>query len=174
MDRCNYSLSDFLPYATNKSGLPGLPLVDVVNLGLSVCEALFVVHLRVQCLHLDVTPGNILLKRAVTTKRGNCEEPEGETYLHYVQISDFGLARRLPRKIPQETTTKQWKPLVEGVAKGTPGYAPLEQMLGRGRRRSDVYSLGATLTYAATGVNPFPGTSADCIRANLQAGTCYS
>lgn len=175
MENCRGSLSLFLPYAIKKSGLQGLSLVDVVNLGLALCSALLLVHDRVQCLHLGVTPANVLLKRTVAKENVTTEEPCGQDELHSVLLSDFGLSRRLrPCKIWLETTAKHWMGPDVANLKGTPGYAPVEQMFGKGRRRSDVYSLGATLIFAATGVHPFPGDSAESIQAKLQSGMRYS
>lgn len=65
-----------------------------------------------------------------------------------VCLIDFGIARQLN---PGEHT----RTVVQGV--GSPGYAPLEQY-GRSStdQRSDLYSLGATLIFALTGVDPPP------------------
>jgi serine/threonine protein kinase len=82
-------------------------------------------------LHRDIKPGNIKIT------------PEGQVFL-----VDFGLAKLVQGN--QTTTT--------GARAMTPGYSPPEQYgTARTDPRSDVYSLGATLYAALTGVIPEDG-----------------
>src|SRR5208337_3321726 len=82
-------------------------------------------------LHRDIKPGNIKIT------------PEGE-----VILVDFGLAKIMQGS--QATTT--------GARAMTPGYSPPEQYgTARTDPRSDVYSLGATLYAALTGIIPEDG-----------------
>jgi serine/threonine protein kinase len=81
-------------------------------------------------LHRDVKPANVLIKHDGTPK-----------------LCDFGLAKSTARKAMME---------VSGII-GTPSYMAPEQILGeRPDETTDVYSLGATLYYMATGAPPFP------------------
>jgi serine/threonine protein kinase len=85
-------------------------------------------------LHRDLKPANILL------------DPSGRA-----RVTDFGLAR-IDRKATLTT---------EGTVVGTPLYLAPELAIGdRATRRSDIYSLGATLYELATGKPPYPGKDA--------------
>src|SRR5262249_19717012 len=82
-----------------------------------------------------IKPGNVLVERR-------------EDGSHKPYIMDFGLAREVEEK--GETRT--------GAIVGTPAYMPPEQARGDVRamdRRSDVYSLGATLYDVIAGRPPF-------------------
>jgi serine/threonine protein kinase/Tol biopolymer transport system component len=106
-----------------------LPEKDVIIIGLMMCDALMYLHnLTPKVIHRDIKPGNIRIT------------PEGN-----VILVDFGLVKVFD--INQQTAT--------GARAMTPGYSPPEQY-GRGPtdERSDIYSLGATLYAALTGMIP--------------------
>lgn len=106
-----------------------LPEKDVIIIGLMICDALMYLHnLSPKVIHRDIKPGNIRIT------------PEGN-----VILVDFGLVKVFD--INQQTAT--------GARAMTPGYSPPEQY-GRGPtdERSDIYSLGATLYAALTGIIP--------------------
>jgi eukaryotic-like serine/threonine-protein kinase len=107
------------------------PLTDteVAVLGLALCEALSYLHSRQpQVVHRDIKPGNVKI-----TPTGN------------ICLVDFGLAKVVEGE--QITTT--------GARAMTPGYSPPEQYgTARTDHRTDIYSLGATLYVALTGVIP--------------------
>lgn len=102
---------------------------EVVLIGASICDALTYMHTRTPTvLHRDIKPGNIKIT------------PGGE-----VLLVDFGLAKIVQGG--QATTT--------GARAMTPGYSPPEQYgTARTDERTDIYSLGATLYAALTGVIP--------------------
>lgn len=102
---------------------------DVVILGAAVCDALSYLHSRQpQIVHRDIKPGNVKIS------------PSGQ-----IILVDFGLAKLIQGG--EATTT--------GARAMTPGYSPPEQYgTARTDHRSDVYSLGATLYVALTGVLP--------------------
>ena len=123
--------------------LPGMSLEEAVNgygpwpppavylLGVSLAEALGAIH-RAGVVHRDLKPSNILLT------------PEGP------RVIDFGIARAADAGTITHT----------GAAVGSPSYMAPEQATGGDTGPpGDVFSLGAVLTYAATGTAPFGGGS---------------
>ncbi|MDI3287802.1 serine/threonine-protein kinase [Polyangium sp. 15x6] len=115
-----------------------LALEQCVYLMKEVCLAVHEAH-RVGMIHRDIKPGNILV-----------EEREDGTKKPYVM--DFGLARQ----IEDEGQTQS------GAVVGTLAFMPPEQARGDVRaldRRSDVYSLGATLYDVIAGRPPFVADS---------------
>ena len=109
-----------------------IPEEDAILIGAAVCDALTYLHSRKPpVLHRDIKPGNIKIT------------PNGQVFL-----VDFGLAKLVQGS--QTTTT--------GARAMTPGYSPPEQYgTARTDPRSDVYSLGATLYAALSGVIPEDG-----------------
>ena len=97
-------------------------------------------------IHRDLKPGNIML-----TGSG---PPEPE-----VKVIDFGLARAIADAEGEMNLTR-------GGFVGTPNFASPEQ-LGSDPvdARSDIYSLGATVWFALTGLVPRPGSTVEEIRA---------
>ncbi|MGW0237590.1 protein kinase domain-containing protein, partial [Streptomyces sp. NPDC002996] len=101
-------------------------------LGRGLAQALTAVH-GVGLVHRDVKPSNVLL---------TLEGP---------RLIDFGIVRATDGTASLTST---------GASVGSPGYMAPEQILGRRvTGAADVFSLGATLAYAATGEAPFPGDS---------------
>ena len=117
----------------------GLSLEQRVVLMRQVAEAVHAAH-QLGLIHRDIKPSNILV-----------EQVEGQGFVPFV--TDFGLARET--SAPQLTQT--------GTITGTPQYMSPEQARGSAAlldRRTDVYSLGATLYELLTGRPPFTGGSA--------------
>ncbi|MEU9111959.1 serine/threonine-protein kinase [Streptomyces sp. NPDC048483] len=110
------------------------PLAEhsVRALGAGLAEALAAVH-ALGLVHRDVKPSNVLLT------------------LDGPVLIDFGIARATAGTASLTST---------GVSVGSPGYMAPEQIVGKGAAgAADVFSLGAVLAYAATGVSPFSGDS---------------
>src|SRR3990172_4211420 len=109
-----------------------LPPDEVIQIGAAMCDALSYLHTRKPLiLHRDLKPGNVKIS------------PDGHIYL-----VDFGLAKVVQGN--QATTT--------GARAMTPGYSPPEQYgTARTDPRTDIYSLGATLYAALTGIIPEDG-----------------
>jgi serine/threonine protein kinase/Tol biopolymer transport system component len=105
---------------------------EAILVGAAMCDALQYLHTRKpSIIHRDLKPGNVRIT------------PDGHIYL-----VDFGLAKLV--KGSQATTT--------GARAMTPGYSPPEQYgTARTDSRTDIYSLGATLYAALTGVIPEDG-----------------
>ncbi len=112
--------------------LTTLPEQETVLIGVSMCDGLGYLHSRhPPIIHRDIKPGNIKIT------------PEGE-----IILVDFGLAKIMSGA--QATTT--------GARAMTPGYSPPEQYgTARTDARTDIYSLGATLYAALTGIIPEDG-----------------
>lgn len=118
-----------------------LPPDQVRRLGLRLAEALGAAH-RAGVLHRDITPRNVLL------------DDRGAPVL-----TDFGLARLQDQRTARSTTLL-----------GTAGYVPPEVLSGqRADPRSDLYSLGAVLHFAATGREAFAAAHPQAaLQAQLQ------
>ncbi|MFE7133621.1 protein kinase [Streptomyces sp. NPDC057638] len=105
----------------------GLLAADVAAIGAALSEGLVAVH-EAGVVHRDLKPSNILLS------------PKGP------RIIDFGIAWATGAS----TLTHV------GTAVGSPGFLAPEQVRGVAvTPATDVFSLGATLAYAATGDSPF-------------------
>ncbi|MGV9243681.1 serine/threonine-protein kinase [Streptomyces sp. NPDC003710] len=104
-----------------------LTAADVAAVGAALSEGLVAVH-EAGVVHRDLKPSNILLS------------PKGP------RIIDFGIAWATGAS----TLTHV------GTAVGSPGFLAPEQVRGAAvTPATDVFSLGATLAYAATGDSPF-------------------
>ncbi len=119
-----------------------LPEDEVISVGAAMCDALSYLHSRKPpILHRDIKPGNVKIS------------PDGHIFL-----VDFGLAKVYQGN--QATTT--------GARAMTPGYSPPEQYgTARTDTRTDIYSLGATLYAALTGIIPEDGLARAMDNAQL-------
>ncbi|CCI14372.1 Serine/threonine kinase [Microcystis aeruginosa PCC 9806] len=105
---------------------------DLEELAKSILGILIYLHgLNPPIIHRDLKPSNILLKDRSGHSIGN------------VYLIDFGSVQTVAQQ-EQATLT----------IVGTYGYMPPEQFGGRTVAASDLYSLGATLIYLATGIHP--------------------
>jgi hypothetical protein len=117
-----------------------MPQEYVARIGAEMLDALQAAHAR-GLQHRDVKPANVFL-----TDSGR------------VVLTDFGIARQEG----QATLTEQ------GLMIGSPGFIAPERLEGDpGGPASDVWSLGATLFMAVTGIPAYDGTAAERIRATL-------
>ena len=114
---------------------------EIKQLAKALLEILRYLHgQQPQVIHRDIKPSNILL----ANRSGNSV---GDVYL-----VDFGSVQTLAARKGSTITVV-----------GTYGYMPPEQFGGRNVPASDIYSLGATLIYLATGRHP-----AELSQGNLQ------
>ena len=113
---------------------------EVLEIAIQITRALTAAAAR-DLIHRDLKPGNIML----TT--------ESE-----VKVIDFGLAKAI-------TDAGGDMDLTHGEFVGTPSFASPEQFeSGPIDARSDIYSLGATLWFALTGLAPHFGKTIEEIR----------
>jgi eukaryotic-like serine/threonine-protein kinase len=104
-----------------------MPVALVVRLAAGLAEGLAAIH-TAGVVHRDLKPANVLLAE------------DGP------RLIDFGISRSM------ETTSLTQT----GMVVGSPGFMSPEQAEGRSvGPPSDVFSLGAVLTFAATGEGPF-------------------
>jgi len=109
----------------------------VVRIGIQCAEVLEYLHAQEDpIIYRDLKPSNLMLT------------PDGR-----VVFIDFGIARQF---MPKEVATRVV----------TAGYSPPEQYFGRQDTRSDIYSLGATLSHLLTGVRPKPLTQSNPLGQN--------
>ncbi|MCX5563386.1 serine/threonine-protein kinase [Streptomyces sp. NBC_00038] len=127
-----YIVSEFVPGPTIQQHVADngpLSSGRLQSLALAVAHALAQVH-RAGVVHRDIKPSNILLS------------PDGP------RIIDFGIAR--DDRLPESPLT------TPGSVLGSPAYMSPEQVKSlRVTSASDVFSLGSTLYFAATGRHPF-------------------
>ena len=124
-----------------------LSIPEKVGIMVDVADALHAAH-QAGLVHRDVKPANILLERA--------EEGRWRPF-----VVDFGIARDLDS---QEVTAS-------GMVLGTPAFSSPEQVRGethRLDRRTDVYSLGATLYWFLTGKSPYEGSYPEIVSGIAQ------
>jgi len=108
-----------------------LPVASVMTLAAGLAEGLEAIH-AAGLVHRDLKPSNVLLAE------------DGP------RVIDFGISRAAEASVLTQT----------GTVMGSPGFMSPEQAQGREvGPPSDVFSLGAVLTFAATGQGPF-GTGA--------------
>ncbi|MFG3439151.1 serine/threonine-protein kinase [Nonomuraea sp. NPDC047897] len=144
-------LVDGRPYLVSEY-VPGPSLQELVRregprrdgalerLAVGTAAALKAIH-RAGIVHRDFKPGNVLIG------------PDGP------QVIDFGIAKTL------ETGT------TGSVLVGTPGYMAPEQIAGEpATAASDMFGWAATMTYAATGREPFPGESIPAVMHRVLTG----
>ena len=115
-----------------------LPEKQVINWGIELCDVLLYLHNMkpAPVIFRNMNPDSIIVSSDGTLK-----------------LIDFGTS-----KIHEE----QKKTL--GIAKSiTPHYSPIEQHVESTDKRSDIYSLGATMYYLITGETPM-----DCIDRSLE------
>ncbi|MFJ9243696.1 serine/threonine-protein kinase [Streptomyces sp. NPDC101776] len=129
-----YIISEFVPGPTIHEHVRTngpLPSGRLQSLALAVAHALAQVH-RMGVVHRDIKPSNILLS------------PDGP------RIIDFGIAR--------DERSRETALTTPGGVLGSPAYMSPEQAKSLPvTGASDVFSLGGTLYFAATGRHPFEG-----------------
>jgi serine/threonine-protein kinase len=137
-----YIAMQFLRGETLQKAAPGLSLENLLYLMVQVCEGIHAAH-RVGLVHRDIKPANLMMDDSAEGPPRAC-------------VLDFGLARGPEGGNLTET----------GRVMGTVSYMSPEQARGQSSlldRRSDIYSLGATLYALLTGKPPFEGEGLDCM-----------
>ncbi|MBS2964732.1 serine/threonine protein kinase [Actinocrinis puniceicyclus] len=120
-----------------------LPVAEVLTIGRQLAEAVAAAH-TIGLLHQDIKPANVFIAQA------------GSSYL----LGDFGIARRLKHE--------------QGTFALSPSWAAPEVMREENAiasKRSDIYSLGATLWHLLSGSAPFVIPHGDNSPASLRQRT---
>ncbi len=158
-DGTDFLVMEFLQGETLAERLKkgGLPLPEILKIGIAVAEALAVAH-RQGIVHRDLKPGNIMLTQAGA------------------KLMDFGLAKPLggqsskagtsaaPPSFTAAATLSGPSPLTPlttaGTIIGTIQYMSPEQIEGKeADARSDIFAFGTVLYEMVTGRRPFAGKS---------------
>ncbi len=124
---------------------PGLTPDDAAAILEAACHGVEAAH-DIQIVHGDVKPDNVLVTPPRVHRRG---EPESGPRRR-VMLADFGIATSLAGNLDPE--------VAKSFPKGTPAFMAPEQWRDGSppTRASDVYMLGGTLLFAATGLVPHP------------------
>jgi eukaryotic-like serine/threonine-protein kinase len=133
---------EYVPGETLRARLArgAMPLPETVPLGLALLEALVHAHAS-GVLHRDLKPENVMIR------------PDG-----HVKLLDFGLARAVEAQADGETVARLTG---VGIAVGTVGYMPPEQLRGDAvDARADVFAIGAILFECLSGRAAFGGNTA--------------
>ncbi|MBX9693941.1 MAG: serine/threonine protein kinase [Cyanobacteria bacterium] len=125
-----YLVMEFIPGKTLRQiveDVGSLPLDQVMDLGLQICDILDYLHNREHpIIHCDLAPDNLILT------------PGGR-----IKLVDFDVARVLDSR-------------AHSFIAGRPSYTPPEQFRGTPVVQSDIFAMGAILHYLKEGRDPPP------------------
>ena len=157
---CHGTLEHLVKYAAEDTGLPP---ADVASLGIMLCCAVHGVHRGAGSLHLNVNPATVLVKLPSDQPMAASRWAMAADLVRgaVVKLTGVGLSHLCPSSRESHTWTDSNSQQLR-IAQGPPGYVAPEQMHGRACHGSDVFSMGATLLYAATGKHPCNGAYRGC------------
>ena len=114
---------------------------ELIELANKILDILSFLHQQnPPIIHRDLKPSNILLNNSSDRNQSN---NKNQNNIGDVYLVDFGSVQTC---VSRENNTI--------TIVGTYGYIPLEQFAGKATTASDLYSLGMTIIYLATGIHP--------------------
>ena len=116
LELCTGTLTDLLRRVNKKHKHRGLPVLDVVVLGITLADAVLAVHEFAHSLHLDIKPENVLLRPIRV----------GTDDMQVAVLTDFGLMHKLAPRVQDSLPSATRMSLTSGVGEGTPGFAAPE------------------------------------------------
>ena len=133
-----------------------LPIREAIDYMLQACDAIAEAH-AAGVVHRDLKPHNLFVTR------GRDGEP-------FIKVLDFGLAKDLS---PIKDAAKSGELTQTNVMLGSPLYMSPEQVRSSRDvdRRTDVWSLGATLYHLVAGVPPFVAPDVGLVCQLIQRGS---
>ena len=144
-----------------------LPLLDRLQLFVSVCEAVQHAHQK-GVIHRDLKPSNILVIEPDPVQPDRGEAPvlssqPNDGFRGVPKIIDFGIAKAMGAAVDEKPQFTQFHSFI-----GTPAYSSPEQIEMSGLEvdtRTDIYSLGVLLYELLTSRTPFD--SQELVRSGL-------
>jgi eukaryotic-like serine/threonine-protein kinase len=153
IDDAPYLVTELLDGVTLRDRLAtgAVPVTRAVEWAMQIAAALAAAHAK-GVVHRDIKPGNIFI-----------------THDGRIKVLDFGLARLIEERAPDEKTQTLTAGTAAGEVIGTPAYMAPEQVRGQAvDARADLFAFGAVLYEMVTGERAFPGaTGADVASAVL-------
>jgi serine/threonine protein kinase len=134
---------------------------DRLRLFLRICEAIAFAHAR-KVLHRDIKPANVMVGsfgEVLVLDWGLAKILTGATASAAEDDPEHTIVETSPSTMGMEEST-EFATTAHGTVMGTPGYMSPEQARGDNAQvteRSDIFSLGALLTFLLT--HPAPSTS---------------
>ena len=121
LERCTGTLTDLLKRLNQAYKQKGLPVMDVLTLGITLTDATHAAHAVAHSRRLDIQPNNVLLRSPGT----DTEAASGTVPPKVAVLADVGLLHKLPPRVQETLPSETCMTLMPAVAEGTPAYLSL-------------------------------------------------